>query len=172
MRISKTLMTGAVAAVAVAGSASAGAIVVDNFSAGPFSTQNVLPSGGPAWTAQTNASIFALPGSNNYRSVLAATSITPIGAQPATGSASFVSAANGSATVSLTANLGTTGAITCWADLVYGKPNNDSLGLPGSSVDITSYTALTMFGSGTYTGSGFPSRPLRTIRGISFSGNW
>ena len=67
MRISKTLISGAVAAVAVAGSANAGAIVVDNFSAGPFSTQNVLPSGGPAWTAQTNASIFALPGSNNYR---------------------------------------------------------------------------------------------------------
>ena len=50
MRISKTLMTGAVAAVAVAGSASAAAVVVDNFSAGTF---NNTASG--VWTSERTA---------------------------------------------------------------------------------------------------------------------
>jgi hypothetical protein len=157
MRSNLLGMCSAVAAVAVAGSANA-TIVVDNFTVGSFSRQNVPGTNGSGgssgWTATTDASIFALPGSNNSRSVQAGTSNTIIIPDTVTSSSSFSSSANGTASVNLAANWGTFGAATAWADLVYGKPHNDTLGLPASSVDITSFSTLTMFGSGTAAISG------------------
>jgi hypothetical protein len=153
MRISKSLMTGAVAAVAVAGSASASAVVIDNFTFGSFNRQNITATNTGGFSPKvgfTDGSIFALPGSNNTRTVGAGTSngFPPAGsANPST--ASFTSSANGSANVSMTGNWGTFGTTTSAVDLIYGKPQNDTTGAAASSVDLSSFTALTIFGSGT-----------------------
>jgi hypothetical protein len=157
MRTYSTFISGAVAAVVVAGASSA-TLVVDNFTVGSFSRQNVPGTNGSGgssgWTATTNPSIFALPGSNNSRSVQAGTSNSIVVPGTVTSSSSFASSANGTASISLAANWGTMGGATAWADLAYGKPQNDTLSLPASSVDITSFSTLTMFGSGTAAISG------------------
>jgi len=149
MRISKILVSGIVAGVAVAGSASAGTVVVDNFSAGSF---NMTNSG--AWSNYLNASILPLAGSNNTRSVGVAMSTNNFDGVT-TSSASFTSSASGAATVSLASTWGGFGSATSAANLNFGRDGQTpNAGLSPSSVNLTSFTGLTVFGSGTAASTG------------------
>ncbi len=175
MRISKTLMTGAVAAVVAAGSANAATVVVDDFTFGSFNQQNITATSTGGFTPRvgfTNASIFALPGSNNTRTVGAGTSNTfPPAGSTNPSAASFSSSASSSANVSITGNWGTQGIISSSVDLIYGKPLNDTTGAAASSVDLSSFTALTIFGSGTASAAGtnfaFGTRVIFTLHDAS-----
>ncbi len=170
----------AVAAAAVAGSAMASTVVVDDFTFGSFDRQHISATntgGFSAKVAFTEASIFALPGSNNTRVVGAGTSnsLPPAGStNPST--ASFTSSANGSANVAITGDWGTFGVISATVDLISGKPLNDTTGAAASSVDLSSFTAFTIFGSGTATASGvnitqgtFVDFFLRDVSGATYS---
>lgn len=147
MRTSSILISGAVAAVAVAGAAS-GAVVVDNFTAGTF---NNTASG--AWTNFTNAAILPLTGSNNTRSTSVSMSLNNFDSL-ASGT-STLSGGSGSSNVSLAVAWGTFSSATVAANLNYGRDGNTPNALLSpSAVDLTAFTGLTVFGSGTATYAG------------------
>ena len=150
MRISSTLISGAVAAVAVAGAASAAAVVVDNFTAGTF---NNTSSGSGAWTNFTNAAILPLTGSNNTRSTSVSVGLNNFDSL-ASGTATL-SGGSGSSNVSLAVAWGNFSSATVGANLNYGRDGNTpNVLLSPSAVDLTAFTGLTVFGSGTATYTG------------------
>ena len=151
MRTSSILISGAVAAVAVAGAASAAAVVVDDFTAGSFSRT----SAGQGWGSNANPSIFPLAGSNFTRSYLAGGQSNPDDEDVNVSySQSISSAGSGSASVSLSGSWALGDGVINFVNLSYGVPPNNPLGAPVSSVDLTSFTAFTIFGSGTAAFSG------------------
>jgi hypothetical protein len=156
MRNSSLFISGAVAAVAVAGSASAAAVVVDNFTAGTF---NDTASG--AWTNFTNAAILPLTGSNNTRSTSVGTSL---GGLAGSSSTATLSGGSGSSTVSLSVAWNTFNLASAFANLNYGNYGNPG-SLSPSAVNLTAFTGLTVFGSGTatYTGTSQTTPTMRLI---------
>ena len=165
MRISKTLISGAVAAVAVAGSASAATVVVDNFTSGSFSRT----LGSQGWGSNTSPSIFSLTGSNNTRSYQVIGASNPADDDVNVSySQSISSTGSGSASVSLSASWALGDGATTAASLVYGVPQNNPLGAPASSVNLTSFTAFTLFGSGTAASSGVNQTNALTQRRVVF----
>jgi MYXO-CTERM domain-containing protein len=141
-------MVGIAATAAVAGSAMAGTVVVDNFTAGSF---NNTASG--VWTNFTNAAILPLSGSNNTRSTGVVMSLNNFDSL-ASSTATF-SGGTGTSNVSLAVGWGNFSSAVAAANLNYGRDGQTpNVGLSPSSVDLTSFTGLTVFGSGnaSYTG--------------------
>ena len=159
MRISKTLMIGAVAAVAVAGSVNAATVVVDNFTAGSFNN-----SASGVWTNYSNAAILPMTGSNNTRSssvVMSLNNFDNLATSTAT-----VSGGSGSSSVSLAVGWGSFSSAVAAANLNYGRDGQTpNAGLSPSAVNLTSFTGLTVFGSGnaTYTGTTQVTPAMRLI---------
>ena len=152
-------MVGIAAAVAVAGSANAATVVVDNFTAGTF---NNTASG--AWTNFTDAAILPLTGSNNTRSTSVGTSQVNI-IPAATSTASF-SGGSGGSTVSLAVAWGNMNSAVAFANLNYGRDGQTPNALLNpSAVDLTAFTGLTVFGSGSaaYTGTTQITPAIRLI---------
>ena len=152
-------MVGIAAAMSVAGSASAAAVVVDNFTAGTFT--NTAPG---AWTNFTNAAILPLTGSNNTRSTSVTKSLNNFDSL-ASGT-STLSGGSGSSNVSLAVAWGNFSSATVGANLNYGRDGNTPNALLSpSAVDLTAFTGLTVFGSGTatYTGTSQVTPTMRLI---------
>jgi hypothetical protein len=159
MRSNLIGMCSVVATVAVAGSAMAGTVVVDNFTAGSF---NNTASG--AWTNFSNAAILPLSGSNNTRSSSVVMSLNNFDSL-ASSSATLAGGA-GVSNVSLAVAWGNFSSAVAAANLNYGRDGQTPNALLSpSSVDLTSFTGLTVFGSGTatYTGVSLVTPTMRLI---------
>jgi hypothetical protein len=158
-------MVGIAAAMSVAGSAMAATVVVDDFTAGSFSRA----SSAQGWGSNASPSIFQLTGSNNTRSYQALGSSNPDDEDVNVSfSQSISSTGSGSASVSLSASWALGDGATNAVNLVYGVPLNNPLTAPASSVNLTSFNAFTLFGSGTASSSGVTQSNANVIRRVVF----
>jgi hypothetical protein len=147
MRISKTLMTGAVAAVAVAGSGAHAALTtIDDFTA---STLNLGSTDGVYVVGQLNdaqnAQYLPLAGSNNRRRV----SLNDSSFNGASQGHSVTSSANGSASASgsiLWVSNGSFNGGSCGAQFDYGSNQFYA----GANVNVSGYTGFRVLGSGSF----------------------
>jgi hypothetical protein len=148
MRISKTLITGAVAAVAVAGSASA-AIVVDGFSSGNVSLGGTTATftNINATDVSTSASYLPVAGSANRRQMQAFASASAAGFGFGPTMTSRVDVTSGNAAIALNGGsyFGSSwSGVQMQASFNYGANDFSS----GQSVDLSGMTSANIRGSG------------------------